>query len=691
VRLLLTQHPFRKAAPWATWLLVVAVAYWLHRESAGTGQAGGIAEVKEFTVSSMETGRLATLEVIPGQRVWQGQVVARMDSAILDRELAVADAELRELEARIPAEDKSLEFTVLESERAFQAEVEQAAIALQAARSTYARDRAELDSVQTELSRQRDLVARHLAQADRMKDLEVKRAALEQEVTSWPTRIGGLEARERAARERMATWRSSHGVSSGLDARKAQLRPLELRVVRQRAYLALLKQRLAATALLAPAYAFITNISARPGDVLTPGAPVLVMVEANPSQVIAYAEEDRGYALSVGGKTVIRRRVRSADRFEGTITAIAGTVSQLPVRFWPAPNRPRWGREVFIAIGSGRKLDPGEAVDITFPAKGGLFHFASAARAAASGPEPSNTGLVPLVVPPAIRSKSRFEPSGHVWLDSIQRYLVVSDDTGLESARDNAPWVFAVSRDGVVDREPWPIHGVESVNDLEAITASPDGKVYMIASQSANRAGKRRGRRTVFLQARVAGRALTAVACVSFYDALVEAAFREPSLLASLGLESNPGAAGPSFEIEGLTWHEGALFLGLKAPLDSAGQALIWRLASPDHLFRSGSLSGSDLTLWRRVPLAAAGRPAGISELLFLPGGDLLLAATNSEGGALFRARASAGESGAPERLASYPRLKPEGLSLTPDHQGVVVVFDRQQETPLWTRLEISQ
>ncbi len=54
---------------------------------------------------------------------------------------------------------------------------------------------------------------------------------------------------------------------------------------------------------------------------------------------------------------------------------------------------------------------------------------------------------------------SRFEPSGLVWVSSLDRYIVVSDETGVDRAR---PWLFTMSRRGVIDPEPLVIEVIEN-------------------------------------------------------------------------------------------------------------------------------------------------------------------------------------------------------------------------------------
>jgi HlyD family secretion protein len=365
-RPLTNRSSLRSALQLLIWLLAVVAAYWLYRQSAGGGQAVGVAEAREFTVSPTEIARLASLEVARGQSVAEGQVLAKLDTAALQQEIAVAEAELRELQAKVPAEDRTIEQSDLRAERAFEAELEAAEVDCQANRAASARVQAELTSVRQELARERDLVARRLTDSRRLKELEARLATLTSDADAWPRRLQALDSRASSARARLLAWRADHGGAAGGSARRQQLRPLELRVPRQREYLELLKKRLANMVLRAPASGCVATILAREGTVVKPGDPVLVLV-ADSLQVIAYVEEERAPKIAVGDQALLQTRTSANERVEGTVISIARTVSQIPARFWPSPSRPRWGREVFIRANG--KLDPGQAVDITFKTK----------------------------------------------------------------------------------------------------------------------------------------------------------------------------------------------------------------------------------------------------------------------------------------------------------------------------------
>ena len=150
-----------------------------------------------------------------------------------------------------------------------------------------------------------------------------------------------------------------------------------------------------------------------------------------------------------------------------------------------------------------------------------------------------------------------------------------------------------------------------------------------------------------------------------------------------------------NLDIEGMTSFKEGLLLGLKAPLDKDGNALVWRLERPAVLLAGGSTQDAGLSLWNRVSVKLhaddALVPGGISELLSLPDGSLMFAATASEGdpnrqdGSLWWAAAPEGKSPVmARRLEEFRDLKPEGLAVSPTPGRIVVTFDRGSKTPKW-------
>jgi RND family efflux transporter MFP subunit len=176
--------------PWLLVVLAVAAAalwFWLRpgaapevatavaREmSAGTGAGGGAAVLeasgyvtarRKATVSAQFTGKITEVLVEEGMRVAEGQVLARLDDALLRRQLALNEAQLtaaRSQLAEIEVRKREAEITRGRTERLVAAEVstdaqldaDRAAVDSLAARLAAARDDVEVAQRQVALQRE---------------------------------------------------------------------------------------------------------------------------------------------------------------------------------------------------------------------------------------------------------------------------------------------------------------------------------------------------------------------------------------------------------------------------------------------------------------------------------------------------------------------------------------------------------
>ena len=103
------------------------------------------------------------------------------------------------------------------------------------------------------------------------------------------------------------------------------------------------------------------------------------------------------------------------------------------------------------------------------------------------------------------------------------RFILVSDDTGTLTEQEHAPWLFTMTRTGQVDAEPLRLTGVEGVSDLESIAPGPEGSLYILASQSLSRKGKRPPERQLFARVTLDANGGTIIKAVQFADLLVAA------------------------------------------------------------------------------------------------------------------------------------------------------------------------
>jgi HlyD family secretion protein len=352
------------------WSAAIVLGLWFSLNVADSHDATGIALIKEHRIAASELGRLVELRVTEGQRVRPGQVIARLETNLIEREISVAQAQLQEATSSVQAAGASLDVNALQAERSFQSEMDAVRIELESARSEFARDGAEFVTLRQEIEREQDLVKRGLTRNDRLSQLGMRRVTLEESVRNWPPRIRAIESRQQAASERFAAWRRTNATGPS-GPRTAQLRPAEDRVRRQRESMRLLHTRLDQTVLVASAEGYISAILARPGTVLRPGDPVVTLVETQPREVVAYLEEHRGAGIPIGTEVIVHRRNATRDQVRGTVASLSSAVAELPRRLWLNPAIPLWGRAVYINVSGQVAFDPGEMLDVRLSRRAG--------------------------------------------------------------------------------------------------------------------------------------------------------------------------------------------------------------------------------------------------------------------------------------------------------------------------------
>jgi hypothetical protein len=297
-----------------------------------------------------------------------------------------------------------------------------------------------------------------------------------------------------------------------------------------------------------------------------------------------------------------------------------------------------------------------------------------------------------LAVPPELAAvTSNPELSGIVWSPSLKRYLVVTDDSGLRSKGTNhQPLLLGLSEDGALDKTPIPIRGVEAINDPESISAGPDGSYFLVTSHSPNRENRTTADRRQLLQLKDGKGGIQVVARTDLTDIK-----GGRSLLELAGLPTNG-----RLDIEAVTYHGGALYIGLKSPLTPGGEAVIVRLPKPLEALRGGKLPANAIERFAALPLCVDAKGSrvcqGISDMTFLSDGSLVLSANapkggpKDHGGALWHARSPIGKT-PPVLLVRFHKLKPEGVTLSSTGRSLMVVFDCDDQAPKWTEIPLPK
>jgi len=666
----------QRHAPLLVWLACLAGVIWLYQDVGGTNRVLGFAHGVEYPIAPLAPARVSNIAVDVGEAVISGQVVATLDTTEVDEEIAVERAKRLQAIARLDAAVEEAKRQALVDERSLARE-------FAAADSRFLQARARRDEAQAEISVQQ-------AERKRLRRLVEEGLVDQGQLAALEARIATLGARARSAKATLEGARVHRD-----EAQSRAKQPIEERVTRVvapmeaaiqvlDARLKALQERRERLVLRAPADGHVVSVHLQTGGVTGPREPVATVIGRSGGKVVACLAESSALDVSVGDPARLYKRNGVGEVMKGHVVGMGPIVDTLPSRCRPNVQQKAWGRDVVILLDEPENLLPGQVLDVEIqPGEQSVSGTARAARALAVTP----SSVREMVLPTSLLKRTRFEPSGLVWVPQLLRYVVVSDDTGKKGLDEHAPWLFTMDRRGQVDPAPMLIAGAERVSDLESIAAGKGGDLYVLSSQSLSRQGKRPSARRAFMRLSRGVDGYRLAESIDLYAAL-EAL--DKGALEALGLSSLE-----ALDIEGMTEFKGGLLLGLKSPLDSDGNALVWRLERPDALLSGGTVQEAGLSLWRRisVELKADERQVrgGISELLSLPDGSLLFAATASEGepkrqdGALWWARIVEGEQLVKaRRLESFVDLKPEGLAISPTPGRIVVTFDRGSKTPKW-------
>ena len=287
---------------------------------------------------------------------------------------------------------------------------------------------------------------------------------------------------------------------------------------------------------------------------------------------------------------------------------------------------------------------------------------------------------IDMTVPAELSAKTcNPEMSGVTWVPALSRYLSVSDDTGkLDTPTWHAPWVFTFDDTGRFDPAPIVLEGIETMDDAESITNGPAGTFFLSTSHNISKKGKSKPPRRQLMWLEL----------------------KEHRLISKGTFDLTTLISGKpdDLDIEAIAYRDGALFVGLKAPVEDDGTATIMRIENIVDAFDNEKPATLAAKVWAHPKLEvpdAEGKlvPEGVTDLLFLSNGRLVLSANAPKsgkpdgGGAVWLL---AKPDAKPVLLQRFTGgLKPEGVTLTPDGKQLVVVFDRGDEISQWVKLPL--
>ncbi len=236
------------------------------------------------------------------------------------------------------------------------------------ARADAERDRAELEQIDLQMSRQQGLVDKRLASSKTLDALKVKRAALAKAVQQADALLKKSSEAVKAARRRYDEFRRERDRGRTDDAMSTLLAPLVASVRAQEARIEHLLAARAALLVKAPRQGRVLAQSVYAGATVALGAPLITLVDDTPRRIVAWADEVNAKTLKIGDVAKVRPSDRSGPAVGARVVALGAGLGPIPLRFQPIPTETQYGRQVMLQFDDVAKTPrlPGQAYDVTF-------------------------------------------------------------------------------------------------------------------------------------------------------------------------------------------------------------------------------------------------------------------------------------------------------------------------------------
>ena len=607
----------------------------------------GIADPREIVVRSNEEVEIKRIFVVEGQRVEQGDVIVEYDSPDLNLRISRIIHEIDELEAHkyLSRDELISRISELKAQRSSKINEINAKIRqLEAEYELNTRLTSSLVSVDRNANNSEKIRGPIRIQIDNLKE------ELDWTVSPIDIRILMLES-ELAS----------------------ESKPALIRIEKLRNELQMLQEAQDKLRVYSPISGIIGTIHIKEKEKLSSFTPIISIHTESPSFIKGYIHEKVHHHLNKGDQVIVSPVSSPGTVIEGTVLSIGTRIVEYPQRLRRRPDIEIWGREVLVQIPEVTPLLLGEKVAVR-----PYFSISQSSLFARDENKKKTTGLLNKDSGGHefnIIQKQGFEASGIAYIQELDEYLIVSDDTD-----DKKPFILLMKDDGSFRKVL--IDGVDRINDMEAVCLDENGNIYISASQSFNKKGRLSDARKLFVKIERNGSNFFAVGSVNLLDILLEAAEKSDNYWA---LYLKKAYKDKTQDIEGIFIKKNDLYLGFKNPLMN-GRSVILKIEDINSLMNNKKVEPQKVSIWRTFELEdrATKRPSHISDL-FLHENDLYILSVAETGrgsglshsGSLWKYNTVSNEL---HSLAYFRGEKPEGITLNTKMNRFMIVTDNGQD-----------
>ena len=354
------------------WLAAVACVVVLFRHRTARFEVVGLAQGKVYQVAANCDGRLKQVHVQLFEKIGQGQELVTIDT-VLDNEnlqvqLETAQAETLHLgaqlaatRARLLADAANLQTDKVVALRRFTLDMENSRLRVLEFKTQLETDRILLQQQAVEVKIARKLVEQDAVAAYDLEKAQGLHAATEKTIEQTEHVLQQavqdyIEAADRL--DEFAKLQPQHGPVD------LELEIIQKAIAVQEKRIDEILARRTPLVLESPLDGVVSIIARGLGEAVTAGEPILTVVEARPTEIIAYATEDQFDRIR---ERMVVELVRPGERTkiaQSQVVYLGPRMELMPERLWQNPNMPQWGRPMLIKVPPGMDLVCGQVVGI---------------------------------------------------------------------------------------------------------------------------------------------------------------------------------------------------------------------------------------------------------------------------------------------------------------------------------------
>jgi multidrug resistance efflux pump len=399
-KIVMRKHLYlRHLVPLTIWLAAVAAVTWLFFQRVQRFEAVGIARGQVRQIAANCTGRIVEIRAPLYAPVQKGQTLVvvdtvtdneQADEAKLRSQLAAAAAEAERFSAQlVPTQEKlradcaNMQMNQKDNWRRFEMDVDGARLRILDIQASLAAERVNLDELAVQVKINQKLLEEEAIVPFELEKIKVRYESAAKRVQENEQRLGEAKTVLAETQQRRDEFNTHEVPEQSVDA---ALEAIHKQIAVQEQIMKGLLEQLAAwktrraVELKAPIDGILIPIHAqrndallqrpgeeilrRPGEVVRAGDPILAVAEAEPTEIVAYVNEQQlGYLKDQMPVELVKTHL-PPQIGQSKVVSIGPTIELMPQRLWRTPNLPQWGRPVLIDIPAGLRLVPGEVVGV---------------------------------------------------------------------------------------------------------------------------------------------------------------------------------------------------------------------------------------------------------------------------------------------------------------------------------------